>query len=106
MLSRLCRKAEALDGACLRAWGYPNDHTSREELLSALEWDSSFRPEHARPLIRDLFEQVHDHSVDLSNRVRSSAANSDGVAHIVHGVQSLRRSLAALVKVLKAPRTG
>ena len=102
LLSRLHRKAEALDGACLRAWGHPHDHAIRQELLSALEWDHSLHPEQARPLIRDLFKQVHDHSVDLSNRIRSSADNPDGVAHaITHGAQSLRRSLAALKHVLE-----
>ena len=110
MLSRLHRRAEALDGACLRAWGHPRDHAVRQELLSALELDGSLHPEHARPLIRDLFKQVHDHSIDLSNRIRSGADNPDDAAHrIAHGIQSLRRSLAALLQVLAArhsePRT-
>ena len=101
MLSRLHRRAEALDGICLRAWGHPHDHAIRQELLSALEWDSSLRPDHARPVIRDLFTQVHDHSVDLLHRIRASADNPDGVAHAIsHGAQSLRRSLAALMHVL------
>ena len=103
MLSRLYRKAEALDGACLRAWGHPQDHAIREELLSALEWDRSLHPEHAHPSIRDLFQQVHDHSVALSHRIRASANNPDGVAHMItHGVQNLRRRLTALMKVLEA----
>jgi hypothetical protein len=110
LLSRLHRRAEALDEACLRAWGHPHDHAVRQELLSALELDGSLHPEHARPLIRDLFKQVHDHSIDLSNRIRASADNPDGVAHLIsHGIPSLRRSLAALVQVLAArhgePRT-
>jgi hypothetical protein len=46
---------------------------------------------------------VHDHSIDLSNRIRASADNPDGVAHLIsHGIPSLRRSLAALVQVLAA----
>ena len=57
MLSRLHRKAEALDAACLRALGHPHDHAVRQELLSALEWDTSYRPEHARPQIRSLFKE-------------------------------------------------
>jgi hypothetical protein len=110
LLSRLHRRAEALDEACLRAWGHPHDHAIRQELLSALELDGSLHPAHARPLIRDLFKQVHDHSIDLSNRIRSGADNSDGAAHLTsHGIQNLRRSLAALVHVLAArhsePRT-
>jgi hypothetical protein len=32
-------RAEALDDACLRAWGHPHDRAIRQELLSALEWD-------------------------------------------------------------------
>jgi len=99
LLSRLHRRAEALDEACLRAWGHPHDHAIRQELLSALELDGSLHPAHARPLIR----QVHDHSIDLSNRIRASADNPDGVAHLIsHGIPSLRRSLAALVQVLAA----
>jgi hypothetical protein len=74
-LSKLHRRAEALDEACLRAWGHPHDHAIQQELLNALELDDSLHPEHARPLIRDLFKQVHDHSIDLSNRIRSGADN-------------------------------
>ena len=76
MLSRLHRRAEALDEACLRAWGYPHDHTIQQELLNALEWDSSLHPEHARPLIRDAFRQVLACSTDLSNCIRSGAGAS------------------------------
>ena len=102
LLSRIHRRAEALDDACLRAWGHPHDRAIRQELLSALEWDASLRPEHARALIRDVFKQVHDHSVDLSNRIRSSADNPDSVAHAIsQGTQSLRWNLATLVHVLK-----
>jgi len=101
LLSRLHRRAEALDEACLRAWGHPHDHAIRQELLSALEWDGSLRPDHARPAIRDHFKQVQDNSVDLSNRLRSSANSPDGAAHVIaQGAQNLRRSLAALIQVL------
>jgi hypothetical protein len=90
----------------LRAWGHPHDHAIRQELLSALELDGSLHPEHARRLIRDLFKQVHDHSIDLSNRIRSGADNPDGAAHLIsHGIPGLRRSLAALVQVLSARRS-
>ena len=103
MLSRLHRRAEELDGICLRAWGHPHDYAIRQELLSALEWDNSLHPEHARPLIRDLFKQVHDRSADMSKRIRASADNTDGVVHaIAEGAHGLRQSLAALVLVLKA----
>jgi predicted component of type VI protein secretion system len=78
LLSRLHRRAEALDEACLRAWGHPHDHAIQQELLSALERDGSLYTEHARPLIRDLFKQVHDHFIDRSNRIRSAAGNPDG----------------------------
>jgi hypothetical protein len=111
LLSRLHRRAEALDEACLRAWGHPHDHAIRQELLNALELDGSLQPEHARPVIRDRFKQVRDHAIDLSNRIRASADNPDGVAHLIsQGIPSLRRSLAALVQVLAArhgePRTN
>ena len=106
MLSRLHRKAEALDAACLRAWGHPHDPAIRQELLDALEWDSSLHPEHAHSLIRNLFKQVHDHSVSLSNRIRSGAGNPDSVAHVIsHDTQSLRQNLAMLTQVLAARQT-
>jgi hypothetical protein len=102
LLSRLHRKAEALDSACLRALGHPHDHAVRQELLSALEWDASYHPEHARPQIRSLFKEVHDHSVVLSQHIQSGASHlaADSIA-------SLRRSLDSLTHVLatrhKAP---
>jgi hypothetical protein len=102
MLSRLHRRAEALDSVCLRAWGHPHDYAVRQELLSALEWDHSLNPEHAHPVIRDLFKQVHDRSIDLSKRIHSSADSPDGVVHaITEGAHGLRLSLAALIQVLK-----
>jgi hypothetical protein len=106
LLSRLYRKAEALDGACLRAWGHPQDYAVRLELLEALEWDSSFHPEHARPLIRELFVQVHDGSINLAVRIRATADNVSIGQLIVQGVEPLRRSLAALMQVLEARKTG
>ena len=111
MLSNIHRRAEALDSVCLRAWGHPRDYAVRQELLSALEWDRSLDPAHALPVIRDLFKQVHDRSVDLSKRIRSSAANPDGVVHaITDGAHDLRQSLAALMLALKnrhrEPHTG
>jgi hypothetical protein len=95
LLSRLHRKAESLDGACLRALGHPHDHAIRQELLSALEWDASYHPEHARPLTRSLFKEVHDHSAALSRHIQSDAT------HLVFGsIATLRRSLASLTHVL------
>jgi hypothetical protein len=61
---------EALDAAYLRALGHPHDHVIQQEPLGALEFDALFHPEHARPLVCDLFKQVRDHSIDLSNRIR------------------------------------
>lgn len=104
MLSRLYRKAEALDGACLRAWGHPQDHAVRDELLSALEWDSSLHPNHA-PVIRELFVEVHEQSVDLSVRIRATADSPEGAARLIADrVQGLRQRLAALLKALEARR--
>lgn len=101
LLSRLHRKAEALDAACLRALGHPYDHAVRQELLSALEWEASLHPEHARPVIRDLFSQVRGRSIELAKRIHSSAEASDGGFHpIAHSIESLRHSLAALRQVL------
>ncbi len=110
MLSKLYRKAEALDGACLRAWGHPKDHAIRDELLSALEWDSSLRPDHA-PVIRELFVEVHDHSLDLSMRIRASADTPEKADSLIaQKVQALRHRLAGLMKALDArrlaPRAG
>ncbi len=105
LLSRLYRKVEALDGACLRAWGHPGDPAIRQELLSALEWDSSFHPVHAQPAIRELFVEVRDHSTDLAIRLRSDGNTPEGATRlIVQGVEGLRRNLAALMRVLEARR--
>ena len=96
MLSRLHRRAEALDEACLRAYGHPHDYAIREELLSALEWDDSLHPKHAEPVIRDLFTQVLHYSTELSKRIRSGAS-----AHsIAEGIQSLRLRLTAFRQAL------
>ena len=95
LLSRLHRRAEALDAACLRALGHPHDHGIRQELLSALEWDASCQPEHARPAIRGLFKEVHDHSTDLSKHVHS------GTSHLISdSIATLRKSLGSLTHVL------
>lgn len=104
MLSRLHRKAEALDSACLRAWGHPHNSAIRQELLVFLEWDSSLHPEHAHPTIRAIFRQVHDNSIALSNRIRSGD-NTDSAGHVIsHETQSLRQHLAALMHVLATRR--
>src|SRR5215213_2169696 len=99
MLSRLHRRAEALDEACLRAWGYPHDHTIQQELLNALEWDTSLHPEHARPVIRNLFRQVLTCSNDLSNCIRSGAdVSNSAVQSFSHSIQGLRQSLTTLMQ--------
>ncbi len=101
MLSKIHRRAEALDSICLRAWGHPQDYAVRQELLSALEWDHTLDPVHAHPVIRDLFRQVHDRSADLSKRIKA-AAHSDAVVHaIADGAHDLRQSLAALIQALR-----
>jgi hypothetical protein len=103
MLSRLHRRAEALDEACLRALGHPHDHAVREELLSALEWESSLHPEHARASIREIFREVHGYSFDLSMCIRVAADSPEAAVHaFVHGIRSLRNSLAALRESLAA----
>ena len=102
MLSKLHRRAEALDEACLRAQGHPHDHAIRQELLSALEWDDTLHPRHARPVIRDMFQQVHDYSSDLSRRIRSGT----GGQLIADGIQGLRQGLAALKQALATRHSG
>ena len=102
MLSRLHRKAEALDEACLRAQGHPHDYAIRQELLSALEWDASFYPDHARPVIRDLVKEVHDHSTDLLNRIQSDTNDPKSSAPPIAEIQSLRQRVAKLVQILSA----
>jgi hypothetical protein len=96
LLSRLHRKAEALDAACLRAMGHPHDHAVRQELLSALEWDRSDHPDHARPAIRNLFKEVHDHSAVLSRHIQSGASHlaADGIAGLRKSLGGLTHSLA------------
>ena len=93
-----------MDGACLRAWGHPQDHAIRDELLSALEWDSSLSPDHA-PVIRELFVEVHEQSVDLSVRIRATADSPEGAARLIaQSVQGLRQRLASLMKALETRR--
>jgi hypothetical protein len=105
VLDKLYRRAEALDGACLRALGHPHDYAIRQELLDALDWDSSVRPDHAPPVIRERFVEVHHYSVDLAKRIRTSVSGPDRVAQLIsHSVQALRHSLAALMHVLEAQR--
>ena len=101
MLSRIHRRAEALDAACLRALGHPNDHAIREELLSALEWEAALRPDHARPSIRNRFGEVLNLSRDLAKRLSSSGNGADDGHHpIRRGIERLRQGLAALTQVL------
>ena len=100
MLSRLHRRAEALDQACLRAQGHPDDYAIREELLSALEWEDSLRPDHARLAIRDSFSEVHEQSAVLAVVLRTSPATTPAGSSIGASLPGLRRSLAALLQVL------
>ena len=101
MLSRLHRRAETLDAACLRALGHPNDHAIREELLSALEWEPALQPDHARPSIRERFSDVRRRSLELARRLRSPGDDESAGRHPVRsGIESLRRSLAELTQVL------
>jgi hypothetical protein len=103
LLSRLHRKAEALDQACLRAQGHPHDYAIQQELLSALEWEDTLEPDHARAVIRDLFKQVRDQSAALSTVVRSSPDAGDRAPHpISHVIPNLRQNLAALMHALAA----
>ena len=99
MLSKLHRKAEALDQACLRAQGHPHDYSVRQELLSALEWDSSFHPEHASPVIQEVFREVHEHSAELLMRIQA-ASDFPGVVIPVAEIPTLRQRVAKLVHVL------
>lgn len=108
MLSKLHRRAEALDQACLRAHGHPHDYAVRQELLSALEWDASLHPEHASPVIRTVFKEAHDHANDLLIRIQA-AQETPGVVIPVAELPTLRQRLAKLREVLAArhsdPRT-
>lgn len=108
MLTRLHNRASALDEACLRVLGYPHDHEIQQELLSALEWDGLLHPEHAPHRIRTLLQQVRDHSHELADRIRSGQGDPKSTAQlIVHSIQSLRQSLASLVKVIdRAPEAS
>jgi hypothetical protein len=95
LLSRLHRKAEALDRACLRAQGHPDDYAVRDELLSALEWEDALRPDHARPAIRESFSEVHEQSAALVVVLQTSPTTTP-----VASLPGLRHSLAALLQVL------
>ena len=101
MLSRLHRRVEALDSACLRALGHPHDHGIRQELLSALEWEDSCDPVHARSMIRDTFRSVVEHSRDLAHHLHPAApAGADPAAPVVPRIEKLRASLARMAHVL------
>jgi hypothetical protein len=98
LLSRLHRKAEALDQACLRVQGHPHDYAIRQELLSALEWEDSLHPEHARPLIRDLFKQVRSQSTELSRRIGQNDLQASVLP--IADIRGLRQRLTRLLQVL------
>ena len=101
MLSRLHRRVEALDSACLRALGHPHDHGIRQELLSALEWEDSCDPSHARSAIRETFQSVVDHSKELAHYLHpASPVAADPAAPVVPRIEKLRASLARMAHVL------
>lgn len=101
MLSRLHRRAEALDSACLRALGHPKDPAVRQELLSALEWEESLAPLHARSAIRETFQAVVDHSIELAHHLRHGAdAGPEGAPPPLSRIESLRASLSRLTHTL------
>jgi hypothetical protein len=102
LLSRLHRRVEALDAACLRAQGHPHDYAVREELLSYLEWDASLHPAHAHVVIRELFKEVHDHSSDLLLLIQSDADAPKVPTELIAEIPTLRQRLAKLVQVLAA----
>ena len=103
MLSRLHRRVEALDSVCLRALGHPHDHGIRQELLSALEWEDSCDPAHARSAIRDTFKSVVDHSIELAHHLKpGSEAAADPAAPVVPRIEKLRASLARMTHALAA----
>lgn len=105
LLSRLHRRAEALDQACLRAHGHPHDYAIRQELLSALEWEASLHPRLTPLVIREVFKEVHDYSTDLLIRIQS-ADDPTALAHPIAEIPSLRRRLAKLLQTLAARHRG
>jgi hypothetical protein len=98
MLSRLYRRAESLNEACLRAWGFPTDHSVRQELMDALEWEGSLYPGHARESVRHLFDQVQEASRELADRLRESPGSSETLQPAE--IQKLRERLGVLMQVL------
>ena len=64
--------------------------------MSALEWEDSLRPDHARPAIRESFGEVREQSSELAVVLRTSPTTP------VAALPGLRRSLAALLQVLAA----
>ena len=104
MLSRLHRKTEALDAACLRALGHPSDHAVRHELLSALEWDATLHPEHAHHHLRDVYEQVQEQCLALSRRLRADLDGAASPPRRTAEIDHLRQRLADLSRVIEARR--
>ncbi len=103
MLSRLYRKAEALDQACLRAQGHPSDYALRQELLAALEWEEALHPEHA-PTILVVVEEVRVQLGELSSAI--GQRGPDGTAEAMAEIKALRKQLAKLLDVLQARQQG
>jgi hypothetical protein len=103
LLSRLYRKAEALDQACLRAQGHPNDYSLRQELLAALEWEEALHPEHV-PTILVVVEEVRVQLDELSSCI--SQTGPDGTAEAMAEIKALRKQLAKLLQVLAARQQG
>lgn len=103
--NRLHERAEALDDACLRAWGHPDDYAIRQEILSALESDDGCRADHAGLLLRKQMKQVQGHSAGLSNDSRSRVDHRDVASRsLYHGILSFHRSLVALMQDLAVRR--
>ncbi len=50
--------------------------------------------EHARPVIRSLFQEVYDHSTALLNRLRSADQSDGGPAPAIAEIHTLRERLA------------
>ena len=65
-------------------------------MLSALEWENTDHPEHARPAIRDRFKDVYGHSVALSQHIQSGNEST----LVSDSIEGLRKSLGALTHAL------
>lgn len=96
MRSRLRRKAQELEAACVLALKNPTCAAARRNLQSALQWDDGPSYMRLRPAIRGKVNQVRAYTALLSRRLEQRADQF----LIYDGIERLRAAVADLAKLL------